>query len=801
MLKNYWLLAIRQFRKNRGYSFINIVGLSTGMAVALVIGIWIADELNFDKSYPNHARIGEIMQGQKGGPWASDKQKTFIGPTLSSAIKPFLKKGYDDIFAQTALLSYPNEHLLVAGDKSVSRNGSPAEYSFPIVFGYHFNSGTAESMRDPGTALLSRSTAIALFGSEDAVGKTFKLDNKLLFRVGGIYADQPANSSFQDIDFFTSWANDNNQGNRDNTNFLNHGCRMFVRLAGNTTVEQATARIKNLCTPYVKADYETYTVLPFERLHLHYDDYSGTPEQGRISFVRLIGLIGIFVLLLACINFMNLSTARSEQRAKEVGIRKTVGGLRTQLIAQFLGESVLVTLLAFIFALVLAGLSLPGFSELAGKPMIMPWTNPLFWTLSLAFTLATGLLAGSYPAFYLSGFRPVDVLKGKGAMSFAGAASARSGLARLPRKILVVSQFSISLALIIGTIVVHRQIQLAKDRPLGYDQTGLITVPINTDSLDRHYEAVRTDLLATGVVANVANASQTTYQFDENDALEWEGMLPYQKEIFFRDVLVNADFGPTVGWTVLKGRDFSRNFTTDSSAAIVNEEGARDLGFKDPIGKIIKRGGKSYTLIGVVKNMLTNDPYSPVQPAIFLGDGGHYAFTIRIKPGAPIRTALSSIESIFKKFNPASPFIYHFNDEVFAKKFLTETRIGRLTTVFSVLAILISCLGLFGLASFVAEQRTKEIGVRKVLGARVVSLWALLSGDFVKLIAISMAITMPLIGLAMQKWLQNYALHTNLSPWIFIATGAGMLLITLATVSYQSLKAALKNPIKSLRTE
>ncbi|HVU98635.1 MAG TPA: ABC transporter permease [Puia sp.] len=792
MLKSYWLLALRQLRKNRGYSFINIAGLATGMAVALVIGLWTADELAHDTSYPGHARIGEIMQGQKGGPWAKDKEKTFIGPTLSSALKPFLKKGYDDIFAQTALLSYPTEHLLVAGDRSVSSNGSPAEYSFPAIFGYRFLSGNAECLRDPSSAIVSQNTAIALFGSADAVGKTFKWDNRVPFRVGGVFASQPATSSFEDIDFFTSFANDNNRGNRDNTDFANHGCRMFARLAGNTTMEQATARVKNICTPHVEMDHETYTVLPFESLYLHFDDNNGAIGQGRISFVRLIGIIGIFVLLLACINFMNLSTARSEKRAKEVGIRKTIGSLRTQLIAQFLGESVLVALLAFIGALILAAISLPGFSEIAGKTMTIPWTSPLFWALSLAFTLLTGLVAGSYPAFYLSGFRPVKVLK--------GAFKAGKG-ASTPRKVLVVCQFSISLALIIGTIVVYRQIQLAKDRPLGYDQAGLITVPINTDSLDRHYEAVRTDLLATGVVANVANASQTTYHFDQNNGVEWAGMLPSQKAIFFRDVSVNADFGPTIGWTVLKGRDFSRQFATDSSAAIFNEEGARDLGFKDPLGKTVKYNGKTYTIIGVVKNMLTNDPYSPIQPAVFLGDGGHYAFTIRIKPGVPVRSALASIGSVFKKFNPASPFIYHFNDEEFEKKFQTETRIGSLATVFAVLAILISCLGLFGLASFVAEQRTKEIGVRKVLGARVVGIWLLLSGDFVKLIIISMAIAMPLIGLAMQKWLQNYALHTNLSPYIFLLAGAGMLLITLATVSFQAVRAAFMNPIKSLRTE
>ncbi|HEY6901595.1 MAG TPA: FtsX-like permease family protein, partial [Puia sp.] len=650
----------------------------------------------------------------------------------------------------------------------------------------------AESLRDPSTALISRSTAIALFGSENVVGRTFKYNNKLPLTVGGVYADQPQTSSFHDIDFFIPMSHPWMNWLTQNTDFDNHSCRIFARLAGNATAEQATARIKDLCTPFVKHSVETYTVLPFEDLYLHYDESNGGIGEGRIGFVRLIGIIGVFVLLLACINFMNLSTARSEQRAREVGIRKTLGSFRGQLIGQFLGESILVALLAFVLAVGLTALSLPWFSALSGKPMTLPWTSPTFWAISLSFTVVTGLLAGSYPAFYLSGFRPVKVLKG----AFKAGKGASS-----PRKVLVVAQFSISLALIIGTITIFRQIQFAKDRPVGYDRAGLINVPINTDSLDKHYESLRTALLNTGMVANMASSSKTMTSFDQNNWLEWAGMQEEQKNITFRDIWVNADFGPTVGWTVLQGRDFSRAYGTDSSSAIVNEEGARILGFKDPIGKTVKHWGKPYTIIGVTKNMLVNDPYGKIQPAIFLGEGGHYTHIIRIKPGTPVRTALSAIESVYKKFNPASPFLYHFNDEGYERKFLTETHIGNLATVFSGLAILISCLGLFGLASFVAEQRTKEIGVRKVLGARVVNLWALLSGDFLKLVFLSCLVSMPLSYFGMSKWLQKYPLHTSLSLWIFVVAGAGILSITLATVSYQALKAALMNPVKSLRTE
>jgi ABC-type antimicrobial peptide transport system permease subunit len=792
MFQNYLLVALRQLRRNRGYTSINVVGLAIGMAVALIIGIWISGEVAVDKSYPDRSRIVELMQDQRAKGTPPGSPITYRGTTVSSAVEPFLQKSYKDVFTETAMFEWPGDCLLANGDKSIIRQGSWAEYSFPIIFGYRFLSGNAESMRDPSTALISRSTAIALYGTENALGKTFKWNNQLVFTIGGVYADLPETSSFHDIGFFTPVTNKQMDFLTQNTNFNNHSCRLFARLAGNTTAEEATGRVKNLCTPFVTHTIETYTVLPFDQLYLHYDDSDGVSGSGRISFVRLIGIIGVFVLLLACINFMNLSTARSQKRAREVGIRKTLGSLRSQLISQFLGESLLVAFFAFALAIGLTELSLPAFSELSGKPMTLPWTSAIFWGLSLLITVITGLLAGSYPAFYLSGFRPVSVLK----------AAFKTGKgASFPRKVLVVAQFSISLSLIIGTLVVFRQIQFAKDRPVGYDRTALINIPISTDSLDRNYEALRTSLLNSGVVANVANASTPLTAFYQNDFMEWSGMTEEQKGISFRDIEVNADFGPAIGWTVLRGRDFSRAYQTDSSAAIVNEEGARILGFNNPIGKTFRFENNDYTIIGVTKNMISNSPYDKVQPAVFLGHGGHSVDLIRIKPGTPIRTALAAIEAVYKQYNPASPFVYHFSDDDYAQKFVTETRIGNLTTVFAGLAILISCLGLFGLASFVAEQRTKEIGVRKILGASIVNLWALLSGDFLKLIALSMAIAMPLIGLAMHKWLQHYALHTALSPWIFVMAGAGMLFLTLCTVSFQALKAALINPVKSLRTD
>jgi putative ABC transport system permease protein len=430
--------------------------------------------------------------------------------------------------------------------------------------------------------------------------------------------------------------------------------------------------------------------------------------------------------------------------------------------------------------------------DLAAKQLSFPWAITRFWLAALAFTGFTGLLAGSYPAFYLSAFRPIKVLKGP--------ITAGRG-ATLPRKILVVIQFTVSLSLIIGTIVVFRQIQFAKDRPLGYNRDGLLTVYENTDTLHSQYPALRNELLRSGLVTTVTESSQATTQFDQNTKMTWSGITEEQKGTLYCNTRVDPDFGKTIDWTITQGRDFSRDFATDSDAMILNETAAKATGFKDPIGQKVSLDQHDYHIIGVVRDMLTNSPYQKVEAAVFYQRGRCNVITMRLNANIPVHRTLSGLEPIFKRYNPVSPFLYYFNDEEFAQKFAAENQIGRIALVFSSLAIFISCLGLFALAAFIAEQRTKEIGLRKVLGAGVVNLWVLLSTDFVRLVLLSMCIAMPLSGVAMSKWLQNYEYHPPLSWWIFAAAGAGTLLITLATVSYQSIKAALMNPVRSLRTE
>jgi ABC-type antimicrobial peptide transport system permease subunit len=660
------------------------------------------------------------------------------------------------------------------------------------MFGFRMVVGNAGATKDPSTIIIAQSLATALFGNGDPVGKSVKVDNTLDYRIGGVYTDLPKNTTFSGLQVVLPWDNAANGGRRDNTDWEDHNSHLYVELAPGVTAEQATARIKDLPTPFFKEYHEEALLYPLDKAYLYEQFAFNKPDGGRITMVWLFGIIGAFVLLLACINFMNLATARSEKRAKEVGIRKTIGSLRGQLITQFLSESILLAVIALGFALLLAQVFLPFFNGLAAKQMSIPWTSPLFITAMLGFTIFTGVLAGSYPAFYLSAFQPVKVLKGKLQIG---------RLASLPRQMLVVVQFTVSLVLIIGTTIVFRQILFTKDRPTGYNRDGLFTVHMNTPDINTHYEALRAELIQQGLAANVGVSDMTPTSFQDLHFLDWSGKRPDQNTIGFNNVNITSDYGKTIGWTITRGRDLSRDFPTDSNAAILNEKAVRSIGFKDPIGQVVKLFGKPYTVVGVCADMVNNDPYDTAENAIFVGGGSTDEMIVKIKPGNDPHKALAAMGPVFKKYNPSSPFIYTFVDEAYAAKFEGEERIGNLAAVFTALAIFVSCLGLFGLAAFVAEKRTKEIGVRKVLGASLANLWSLLSKEFLKLTGISILIAIPLAYYGMSHWLKGYLYHAPLSWWIFASAGAGIIVITMLTVSYQSLKAALMNPVKSLRSE
>ncbi len=783
MIKNYFKTAWRNLVKNKMHTFINIAGLSVGMAVAVLIGLWIWDEVSFNSSFDNHKHLAQVLVTQTLNNESGTDESCAVPPAAA------LRTNYTGDIKYVSLVSWDETHLLTAGEKKISGTCIWIEQDFTEMFTLKMLEGSRAALKDPYSFLLNQSLAKALFGNENALNKSVKFDNKLEMKVGGVYEDLPRNTVFYDIKILLPWTNKDNW-RRTQTSWNNHCTRLFIQLATNADFDKTTAKIKNLPIPHIKEWKEELLLHPADKLHLYTEFKNGKATGGRIQFVWLFGIIGVFVLLLACINFMNLSTARSEKRAKEVGIRKTMGSLRGQLIWQFLSESLLVAFLAFILSLLIVQISLPFFNNLADKQMSIVWSSPLFWLLSLSFTLFTGIISGSYPAFYLSAFDPIKVLKGV----------FRTGrFASLPRKILVVTQFAVSITLIIGTIIVFRQIQYAKDRPVGYRREGLISVPL-TSNLFGHYEAVRNDLLQTGAVANMAESSQPATNFSNNNGIDWRGKDP-GLVVFFRDVNVTPEFGQTIGWNILDGRDFARTFATDSTAAILNESAAKVMGFKNPIGETLKYNAINFTVVGVVKDMVTQSPYEPLQPSVFFCSGWMGVVTVRIKPGIPVNEALAKIAAIFKKYGPDTPFEYKFIDDEYAVKFSNEKRIGNLASVFAVLAVFISCLGLFGLSSFIAEQRTKEIGVRKVLGATLYDLWKMLSKDFAVLVVISCFIAIPLAWYFLNQWLLNYNYHTPISWLIFVATIAGALIITLSTVSFHAIKAAIANPVKCLRMD
>ncbi|QHW01200.1 FtsX-like permease family protein [Spirosoma endbachense] len=794
MLRNYLKIAFRNLVRQKVYSFINIGGLAVGMTVAILIGLWIYDELSFNKYYQHYDRIAQVMQHQ------TINGNTATGPAIPIPLANELRTVYGTDFKHVLLSSWTEGHILSIGTKKFWKNGNYIEPEAPDMFSLKMIKGTRTGLKEPYSIMISESVANAFFGTGDPMGKLLKIDNQIAVKVTGVYEDLPYNTQFNNLDYMVPWQVNvairdwvkNSQDKWDNNSF-----QLFVQLADQADMDNVSAKIKDAKVANVRKELAQFKpeifLQPMKNWHLYSEFKNGVNVGGQIQFVWLFGIIGIFVLLLACINFMNLSTARSEKRAKEVGIRKAVGSIRGQLIGQFFSESLLVVLIAFVLSLLLVQLILPFFNEVAAKKMAILWSTPLFWIASIGFTVLTGIIAGSYPAFYLSSFQPVKVLKGTFQVG---------RFASLPRKVLVVIQFTVSVTLIIGTIIVFRQIQYAKNRPMGYSRNGLLYVQTTTADIHNHYDAFRSDLLQSGAVTEIAESeSPLTGVWNVNGGFDWDGKDPNQQPDF-AVVGVTYEFGKTIGWQFTEGRDFSRTFGTDSTSMVINEAAVKFMGLKNPVGKTIREGNLRYKIIGVIKDMVMESPYEPARQTFFyISNFPSNFINIRMNPTMSASEAVSKIGGVFQKYNPTAPFDYKFADAEYTKKFAAEEHIGTLASFFAILAILISCLGIFGLASFIAEQRTKEIGVRKVLGASVLNLWGLLSKDFVFLVLIAFGIATPIAYYFLSDWLQNYTYHTDISWWIFAASGSGALLITLLTVSFQSIKAALMNPVKSLRSE
>ena len=799
MFRNYLRIALRNLVRNRFSSVLNIGGLAIGMAVAILIGLWIFDEFSYNKNFPNHDRIAAVLQNQN----LSGGIQTWWGQAMQLA--PALRKEYGNHFKYVITGTGGDHSNITYGNKKIKPSGGFYDPEVIDMLSLHMLSGNDKSLEDPSAIILSESTAKELFGNEDPMGKTIEIDSINPVKVTGIYTDFPENCRWAGIHFMSSFqwlVNTQGFAKPGGPGWGNSWFNTYVMLNDKANMAAASRAIKDVKYRYSEGDRRFNPVLflqPMDRWHLYNDFKEGVATGGRIEYVRMYGLIGICVLLLACINFMNLSTARSEKRAKEVGIRKAIGSLRWQLVRQFFVESILIAAFSFVLAIAVAQLLLPLFNNLADKDMSIPWGSPLFWMAGLLFTLLTGLLAGSYPALYLSSFRPIKVLKN---------GNFRVGrLAALPRKSLVVVQFTVSVILIIATITIFHQIQYVKDRPVGYTREGLLMVSIQSKNVSNHLAVISDELKQTGLIREVsASQSDATNTWVNNMGFQWQGKDPALQESFTTNG-VTSDFGKTTGWVIAQGRDFSADLATDSGAFIINETAVKYMGLRHPLGEMVKWGNDSidrYTIVGVVKDMITQNPDQPVPPMIFFiarYSWMMHTVNIRLDPSAGITRSLAAIQSIFKKYDPGNTIAYRFADQEYAKKFEEDERVGRLAGGFTVLAILISCLGLVGLSSFIAEQRTREIGVRKVLGASVLDLWTLLSQEFVILVGLSLVIGSPIAFWVMHGWLQNYAYHATLSWWIFALAGAAAIVLTLLTVSWQAIRAAMANPVKSLRAD
>ena len=788
MFRNYFKTAWRNIVATVGYSTLNIAGLATGMAIALLIGLWVYDQYTYDKFLPDYGRLYRVQRNY------DSNGDTLTFRTTSIKLADALKSEIPEI-EYVAESDWMGSHGLMVGDKKLYLNGGQVGVDFLKMFQYPLLKGNAGTVfKDPSSIVLTESTAKSLFGKEDAINKTVRFDNTSDLKVTGILKDVPFNAS---INFKylvpSSYAYQFYNRKDAAQSFGNNNLQIFVKLKPGVSYAQAAPKIRiiehtekgntNAMNSYV-------TLQPMERWHLYSNYVNGKDTAGFLEYVKMFTIIGMLVLLIACINFINLTTARSEKRAKEVGVRKAIGSQRKDLVIQFLLESFLLTLIAALFSLMLVALALNPFNALTGGKIVLPLSNVFFWILLLASVAFISVIAGSKPAFYLSSFNPVKVLKG----------TMQTGrTAAWPRKILVVTQFSCSIALIISTVIIYQQIQHAKNRPSGYDLSRLMSTDMNND-LTKNFTAIKNELVQKRIAESVTTAtSPATDIYWHTDIDQWPGKHAGET-VEMGCIIVSEDYFKTVGMKIDAGRDFTG--TSDTASVIFNEAAINRLRIKNPVGQLISFNGKQFTIAGVVKDALMISPFTAADPTMFYCTPevqGNMMY--RLTAGIKTPDAIAQLNEIFNRYNPSFPYIYSFADVTYAEKFNLEVLIGKLSGLFAALAIFISCLGLFGLAAYVAEQRTKEIGIRKVLGASVSQMWMLISKDFIVLVLISCVIASPLAFYFLKDWLQKYEYRISIGPSVFLLAALMAITITIITISFQAIKAAVANPVKSLRTE
>lgn len=786
MIKNYFKIAFRNLKKNKGFTAINIVGLAIGMAAAMLIMLWVSSQLNFDNTYPKSKLIYSV-----GSMEQSDK-----GPDVwFSTPKPLYEVVKNDIseVKQSSRLNNTGGFLFTYDDKKIiAKKGAFVDSAFLQIFELPVLKGNPKTaLVEPTDIVLTKDYAMTIFGSTDVIGKSIKVDSTEVLKVSAILDEIPSNSRFAEMNFFVPWTW-MEKINFSDKNWGNSSVNLFVELYPDANLDAVQNKFKTITQKH--SDLKTENFLKQIGDNYLYNDYkNGIAVGGRIDMVKIFMIIAGFILLIACINFMNLSTAQSERRAKEVGIRKVVGANKRSLISQFLSESILLSIISGLLAFVIVFLLLSPYSDLVGRKLSLPISNFYFWLSFIGFILLTGLLAGSYPAFFLSSFQPIKVLKGK-FVQFQQKIS--------PRKILVVTQFAIAVIMIISTLVIRKQIDHAQNRDAGFNKENLIYISESGD-IKKNIELIKNELLSRGIASSVSRTmSPMTERWSGWNGFSWEGKDP-NSIINFNRQSADDNVVETLGLRLISGRDFDlKKYPTDSMSAIINESAAKIMNLENPLGTQFVDGDDKYTIIGVIKDFIQESPFRTVTPTVIEG-ANMWVNTLNIKfnPKLATQDALSKTEQVFKEYNPNYPFDYQFLDEAYAKKFEETQKTGKLATIFAGLTIFISCLGLFGLAAYMAESRTKEIGVRKVLGASIFSVTKMLSKEFIVLISISCLIGFPIAYWAMNKYISDFSYRSEINWEIFVITAVLALLITVLTVSYQSIKAAMANPVDSLRDE
>lgn len=787
MLQNYLKIALRTLHKNPVFSIINVTGLMIGLVSSILIGLWVADELSWDNFHVNKERLHRVYLNGK-----NDE-----GMYTQMAIPLPLWEEFKTNEPGIEYVSPTNwgwSMLLAAGEKKVHKNTYFVGEDFLKMFSFDLVQGARENqLVDPSTLLITESTAHALFGNEDPIGKIIRVGNSFDLTVSGVLKDPPGNSSFKFSCLipFQVYINTDAGVKRSLTNWGNNSYNLYVQFRQDADPAAIEDRVRNVIQKRSGGEDDLeVTFLAMDRWHLFGEFENGKSATGDIVYVRIFSITAIFILVIACINFTNLATAQSQHRAKEVGIRKSIGSARKGLITQFLMETILMTAIAFALAIALVELVLPYYNSFLKRSLAINYSTPIVWTCAISIISITGVMAGSYPAFYLSSFRPVAVLKGAIAESFKGTVA---------RKFLVTSQFFFSIVLVLATAVIYLQLKYLEDRPHGYDQRNLLMVWAG--DMKKHHQTIRKELLEQQLATAVTKSSSPiTSIYSYQGDFRWSGKRDDQRNDI-ATISVGHNYSETTGTKIVAGRDFHEDYN-DSSSIIVNEAAVRYMGLKDPIGEIITNDDEKYTVVGVLEDAVMTNPNGESEPTLFFFDP-RWAneLLIRLPSDRNTTDVLQGIAKIYAKYNPDSPFGYRFADQEYAKKFASTAMIGKLSNLFAFLAIFISCLGLFGLAAFTAERRKKEIGIRKVLGASVSGLVALLSKEFALLVVIAFFIAAPLTLWQANEVLNNFAYRVAVPWWIAPVTGLLALLLAVLTVSAQSIKAASRNPVKSLRSE